>query len=176
MLPPLGVTIDHLIRTKFGRVGDLPNIITHAKCEINWYTIVTLARVEVSCFSSTTADITGRCHQHAYIALPVIINCTDCSVWLGTYCCNLVYTTQWYISAEVWVFAGPTMIVNFWLGRNVFLVGIYILYIKIELHGAFHGVSLSASSVQDYTRLPRVSVRVNWWVCEMGGGYKVGLG
>jgi len=30
--------------TKFGRAGNLLNVITHAKCEINWCKIVTLAK------------------------------------------------------------------------------------------------------------------------------------
>jgi len=44
MLPPRGVLTAHRTRTKFGRFGDLPNIIIHAKFEINWYKIVTLAK------------------------------------------------------------------------------------------------------------------------------------
>jgi len=35
MLPPCGVSTAHPIRTNFGRAGELPNVITHAKCEIN---------------------------------------------------------------------------------------------------------------------------------------------
>jgi len=35
MLAPHGVSIAHRIRTKFVGAGDLPNIITHAKCETN---------------------------------------------------------------------------------------------------------------------------------------------
>jgi len=54
MLPPRGVSTAHRIRTKFGRADNLSNLITHAKCQINWYKIVPLA--EVSCFSTTTAD------------------------------------------------------------------------------------------------------------------------
>jgi len=41
MLPPLAVSTANWIRTKFGRAGDLPNVITHAKSEVNWYKIVT---------------------------------------------------------------------------------------------------------------------------------------
>jgi len=44
----------HRTRTNFVRVGDLPNLITHAKFEINWYKI--MRRFEVLCFSTTTAD------------------------------------------------------------------------------------------------------------------------
>jgi len=44
MLPPRGVSIAHRIQTKFGRAGNLPNVITHAVFEINWYKIVTLAK------------------------------------------------------------------------------------------------------------------------------------
>jgi len=44
MLPPRGVSTAPRIRTKFGRACDLPNIITRAKCEINWFKIVTLAK------------------------------------------------------------------------------------------------------------------------------------
>jgi len=40
----------------FGRAGDLPNVITHAKCQINWYKLSLRLRVEVSWFSTTTAD------------------------------------------------------------------------------------------------------------------------
>jgi len=50
MLPPRGVSTAHQTQTNFVRVGDLPNVITHAKFEISW------RRVEVSCFSTTTAD------------------------------------------------------------------------------------------------------------------------
>jgi len=42
MLPPRGVSTAHRIPTKFGRAGNLPNVITHAKYQINWYKIVTL--------------------------------------------------------------------------------------------------------------------------------------
>jgi len=41
MLPPRGVSIAHRIRA---RAGDLPNEITHAKCQISWYKIVTFAK------------------------------------------------------------------------------------------------------------------------------------
>jgi len=35
MLPPMGVSIAHRIRTKFGSAVNLPNVITYAKFEIN---------------------------------------------------------------------------------------------------------------------------------------------
>jgi len=35
MLPPRGVLTAHRIKIKFGRSGDLHNVITHAKFEIN---------------------------------------------------------------------------------------------------------------------------------------------
>jgi len=35
MLSPRVVSTAHRIRTKFGRAGDLPNLVTHAKSEIN---------------------------------------------------------------------------------------------------------------------------------------------
>jgi len=44
MLPPCGVSTAHRTRTNFVRVGNLPNVITHAKFEINWYKIVPLAK------------------------------------------------------------------------------------------------------------------------------------
>jgi len=44
MLPPRGVSTAHRTRTNFGRAGDLPNVITHAKCQIKWYKIVNLAK------------------------------------------------------------------------------------------------------------------------------------
>jgi len=44
LLPPRGVSTAHRIQTKFGRAGDLPNLITHAKFQIDWYKIVTLAK------------------------------------------------------------------------------------------------------------------------------------
>jgi len=42
--PPRGVLTAHRIQTNFGRAGDLPNLVIHAKFEINWYKIVTLAK------------------------------------------------------------------------------------------------------------------------------------
>jgi len=42
MLPPAGVTTADRIRTKFDRVGELGNVITHSKLEVNQYIIVTL--------------------------------------------------------------------------------------------------------------------------------------
>jgi len=44
MLPPPGVSTAYRILTKFGRAGNLPNVIAHAKFQINWYKIVTLAK------------------------------------------------------------------------------------------------------------------------------------
>jgi len=44
MLPPRGVSTAHRTRTNFVMVVDLPNVITHAKFEINWYKIVPLAK------------------------------------------------------------------------------------------------------------------------------------
>jgi len=44
MLPPRSVSTAHQTRTNFVRVGDLPNVITHAKFEINWYKIVRSAK------------------------------------------------------------------------------------------------------------------------------------
>jgi len=35
MLTPRGVSTAHQTRIKFGRAGNLPNVITHAKFEIN---------------------------------------------------------------------------------------------------------------------------------------------
>jgi len=37
MLPPRDVSTAHLTRTNFGGAGDLPNVITDEKFEINWY-------------------------------------------------------------------------------------------------------------------------------------------
>jgi len=56
MLTPRGVSIAHWTRTKFGRAGNLSNVITHAKFQIDWNKIVPLTKVEVSCFSTTEAD------------------------------------------------------------------------------------------------------------------------
>jgi len=56
MLTPRVVSTAHRTQTNFVRVGDLPNVITHAKFEINWFKIVPWRRVEVSCFSTTMAD------------------------------------------------------------------------------------------------------------------------
>jgi len=44
MFPPRSVSTAHRTRANFVRVGDLPNVITHAKFEINWYKIVPLAK------------------------------------------------------------------------------------------------------------------------------------
>jgi len=44
MLPLQVVSTNHMIRTKFGRAGDLPNVITHVTNESNWYENVTLAK------------------------------------------------------------------------------------------------------------------------------------
>jgi len=44
MSPPHGVSTAHRIRNKFGRAGNLPNVITHAECQIDWNKIVTLAK------------------------------------------------------------------------------------------------------------------------------------
>jgi len=43
MLPPRGGSTAHWTQTKFAKSGNLPNVITHAKFEINWYKIVPLA-------------------------------------------------------------------------------------------------------------------------------------
>jgi len=47
MLLPRGVSTAHRIRTNFVRAGNLPNLITHAKFQINWYKVVTLAKFYV---------------------------------------------------------------------------------------------------------------------------------
>jgi len=44
MLTPRGVSTVHQTWTNFVRVGDLPNVITQAKFEINWYKIVPLPK------------------------------------------------------------------------------------------------------------------------------------
>jgi len=44
MLPPRGVSTAHRARTNFVKVGNLPNVIYHAKFEINWYKSVPLAK------------------------------------------------------------------------------------------------------------------------------------
>jgi len=41
---PRGVSTTHRTQTKFGRAGKLPNFITHAKFQIDWNKIVTLAK------------------------------------------------------------------------------------------------------------------------------------
>jgi len=42
--PPRGVSTAHWTQTKFGRAGNLSNDITHAKFQIDWNKIVTLAK------------------------------------------------------------------------------------------------------------------------------------
>jgi len=44
MLPPRGVSTAYRILAKFGVAGNLPNLITHVKFQINRYKIVTLAK------------------------------------------------------------------------------------------------------------------------------------
>jgi len=44
VLPPRDASTAHRIQTKCGRAGYLPNVITRAKCEINWFKFVTLAK------------------------------------------------------------------------------------------------------------------------------------
>jgi len=44
MLPVHGVSTAHRIHSKFGRAGDLSNVITYAKCENNFYKFATLAK------------------------------------------------------------------------------------------------------------------------------------
>jgi len=44
MLPPRDGSTAHRTRTKFGKAGNLPNVITPAKFENNWYKIVPLAK------------------------------------------------------------------------------------------------------------------------------------
>jgi len=44
MLPPRGVSTANRIQTKFGRAGNFPNVITHAKFQIDLNKIVTLAK------------------------------------------------------------------------------------------------------------------------------------
>jgi len=56
MLPPRGVSTANGTLTNFVRAGNLPNVITHAKCQIDCYKIVPWRMVELSCFSTTTAD------------------------------------------------------------------------------------------------------------------------
>jgi len=45
ILPPHGVSTAHRTQTNFVTVDDLPNVITHAKFEINLDEIVQLAKV-----------------------------------------------------------------------------------------------------------------------------------
>jgi len=42
MLTPRGVSTAHWTRTKFGRADNLPDVITHAKFQIDWNKIVSL--------------------------------------------------------------------------------------------------------------------------------------
>jgi len=56
MLPPSGVLTANWIQTKFGRAGNLPNVITHAKFQSDWNKIVTLAKGWSFMFSTTEAD------------------------------------------------------------------------------------------------------------------------
>jgi len=44
MLPPRGVSAAHRTRTNFVRAGNFRNVITHAKCQVDWYKIVPLAK------------------------------------------------------------------------------------------------------------------------------------
>jgi len=44
MLPPRGVSTTHRIWTNFVRAGNLRNVITHANFQIDWNTIVPLAK------------------------------------------------------------------------------------------------------------------------------------
>jgi len=55
---PRGVSTAYRIQTKVGRAGNLPNVITHAKCYIYWNTIVTLAKGWS--FSTSTADAINK--------------------------------------------------------------------------------------------------------------------
>jgi len=44
MLTPRAVLTAHRTRTKFDRAGNLPNVITRAKFQIDWNKIVPLAK------------------------------------------------------------------------------------------------------------------------------------
>jgi len=56
MLPPRGGSTAHRTRTKFGRAGNLPTVITNAILKSIDTKLCLWRRVEVSCFSTTTAD------------------------------------------------------------------------------------------------------------------------
>jgi len=60
VLPPRCVSIAHRIRIKFGRAGKLLNVYTNAKCQINWYKIVTWAKD----WSFMFYHYNGGRHQH----------------------------------------------------------------------------------------------------------------
>jgi len=53
-LAPSGIAVDYLIRTKFDRAGDLPNLITHAN--VKSIDIKLWFRRRVSGFTTTAAD------------------------------------------------------------------------------------------------------------------------
>jgi len=56
MLTPRGVSTAHRTRTKFGRAGNLLNVITHGNFKSIEIQLCLWRRVEVSCFSTTEAD------------------------------------------------------------------------------------------------------------------------
>jgi len=95
MLHPRGGMTYHRTRTKFGGAGNLRNVITHAKFEINWYQIVPLAKGWNFLFSTTTADAinTAQPCQAACDISPF-----DCVVFTekaaSVACCMIIIKTK----------------------------------------------------------------------------------
>jgi len=57
MLPLRGVSTAYRILPKFGRAGNLPNVIPHAKFNSVDIKLWIWRRFEVLCFRTTTADV-----------------------------------------------------------------------------------------------------------------------
>jgi len=60
MLPPCGVLTAFRTLTNFVRAGNLPNVITHAEYQIDWYKIVSSAKG----WSFRFQHYYGGRHQH----------------------------------------------------------------------------------------------------------------
>jgi len=90
MLPPRGVSTAHRTRTNFVRAGNLPNVITHAKCQIDWYKIVSLANSWSFLFQHyTTTDAGCLCRaacDWCYATLQLFaLRHVNCRSFLLTY-------------------------------------------------------------------------------------------
>jgi len=137
MLPPRGVSTAYRTRTNFVRAGNLPNVIKSLDIKLCLW-----RRVEVSCFSTTTADAINTARPCRAACDPAFANSivVACIVAAASFnnlkhlIANFDITSFFVRTNRLWIFSALfTVQVYLYLISFTSLRSVHVLYIPFQL-------------------------------------------